>query len=41
MRFHMGCQFLSLPEKSRSHIANLISVKLLEASTVRNGTLNN
>jgi c-di-GMP-binding flagellar brake protein YcgR len=40
-RLYVGCRFLHLPEKSRGHIANLISVKLLEASTVRSGTLNN
>ena len=34
-RLYMGCQFLYLPEKSRSHIANLISVKLLETSSAR------
>ncbi len=36
-RLYMGCQFLHLPEKSRSSIANLISVKLLESSTARIG----
>jgi c-di-GMP-binding flagellar brake protein YcgR len=33
--FYLGCQFLHLSEKSRSRIANLISLKLLEASAVR------
>ena len=32
---YVGCRFLYLPEKSRCHIANLISVKLLETSTAR------
>ena len=36
-RIYMGCQFLELPEESRSGIANLISVKLLEASSARTG----
>ncbi len=36
-RLYMGCQFLYLPEKSRGHIANLISAKLLETSTARIG----
>lgn len=36
-RLYLGCQFLYLPEKSRCHIANLISVKLLESSTARRG----
>lgn len=40
-RLYVGCRFLALPEKSRGHIANLISVKLLEASTVRSGALDN
>jgi len=40
-RLYVGCRFLALPEKSRGHLANLISVKLLEASTVRNSALNN
>lgn len=34
-RLYVGCRFLFLPEKSRCHIANLISVKLLETSTAR------
>jgi c-di-GMP-binding flagellar brake protein YcgR len=34
---YLGCQFLFLPEQSRCHIANLISVKLLETSTARTG----
>jgi c-di-GMP-binding flagellar brake protein YcgR len=36
-RIYMGCQFLDLPEESRCSIANLISVKLLEASSARTG----
>ena len=37
---YIGCQFLHLPEKSRSRIANLISVKLLESSAARIGCFN-
>lgn len=39
-RFYMGCLILHLPEKSRSRIANLISVKLLESSASRIGIFN-
>jgi c-di-GMP-binding flagellar brake protein YcgR len=34
-RFYMGCRFLELPNESRRGIANLINVKLLEASSAR------
>ena len=37
---YLGCQFLHLPEKSRSRIANLISVKFLESSAARIGCCN-
>jgi len=37
-RIYMGCRFLDLPEESRRSIANLISVKLLEASSARMGS---
>ena len=36
-RIYLGCQFLELPEESRSSIANLINVKLLETSSGRIG----
>jgi len=36
-RSYMGCRFLDLPAESRRRIANLISVKLLEASSARIG----
>lgn len=38
-RIYMGCRFLDLPAESRHRIANLISVKLLEASSARFGTI--
>jgi hypothetical protein len=36
-RVYLGCTFLDLPPKSQTGIANLISAKLLQASSAKMG----